>query len=238
MKVINSLNLNPFASVRQITEPMMEQCVELSQKLLLTLRSARHRGWAHFLTGDESWFSRAIDHEQQWLPPGVERPTRPGKMLSSPKAMIVIFWSPLDFPVIQALSSEVTFTAEFFAENILPEIVAAKPASDTHRRLVLHMDNASPHRALVTSQNREEKGNRHGPHPAFSPDLAPSEFFLFGALKARLAGCTFESADELVEAIAEITGAIPRAQLEKVCLEWKERLQCCISLNGASAEQA
>jgi hypothetical protein len=183
MKVINFLNLNPFARVRQIaaatkiprttvfdhlkgwgstirhlkwvphhlTAAMMEQRVELSQKLLLTVRSVRHRGWTHVLTGDESWFWLTIDHEQPWLPPGAERPTGPRKMISSPKAMIIIFWSPLSFPVIQALPSKVTFTAGSFVENILPEIVAATPASDTHRRLVLHMEDASPHRALLTS---------------------------------------------------------------------------------------
>jgi hypothetical protein len=138
--------------------------------------------------------------------------------------------------VIQALPPKVIFTAEFFVENILPEIVPAKPASDTHRRLVLHMDNASPHRALSTSQNLEENGIVASPHPDFSPDLAPSDFFLSGALKGQLAGWTFASADELVEAIHEITSAIPRAQLEKVFLEWGERLQRWISLNGAYVE--
>jgi hypothetical protein len=157
-------------------------------------------------------------------------------MISSPKAMTIIFWSPLGFPVIQALPPNVTFTAEFFVESIVPDIVAAKPASDTHRRLVLHMDKASPHRALLTSQNLKENGIVARPHPAFSPDLAPSDFFLFGALKGRLAGCTFASADELIEAIREITGVIPRAQLEKVFLEWEERLQRCISLNDPYVE--
>jgi hypothetical protein len=103
---------------------MMEQRVELSRQLLVTLRSAKHRGWTHFLTDDESWFCLPIDYEQQWLPPGAERPTRPNKMTSSPKAMTVVFWSPLDFLVIQALPPKVTFTSEFFVDAILPYVVA------------------------------------------------------------------------------------------------------------------
>jgi hypothetical protein len=117
--------------------------------------------------------------------------------------------------VIQDLPPKGTFIAGFFVENILPDIVAAKPASDTHHRLVLHMDNAFPHRTLLTSQNPEENGIIASRHPAFSPDLAPSDFFLFAALKGRFARCTFPSADELVEAIREITSAIPRGNLKK-----------------------
>jgi hypothetical protein len=59
--------------------------------LLVTLRSAKHRGWVHFLTGAEWWFWLTINYEQQWLPPGAERPTRPRKIISSPKAMVIIF---------------------------------------------------------------------------------------------------------------------------------------------------
>jgi hypothetical protein len=42
------------------------------------------------------------------------------------------------------------------------------------------------------------------PHPAFSPKLGSSNFFLFGALKGQLSGRMFESLDELIEAIGEI----------------------------------
>jgi hypothetical protein len=44
---------------------MMEQQVELSRELLVTLRSAKHRGWTHFFSGDESWFWLTINYEQQ-----------------------------------------------------------------------------------------------------------------------------------------------------------------------------
>jgi hypothetical protein len=51
-------------------------------------------------------------------------------MISSPKAMIIIFWSPLGVLVIQALPPKVTFTPELFVDAILSHIVATKPASD------------------------------------------------------------------------------------------------------------
>jgi hypothetical protein len=45
-------------------------------------------------------------------------------MISSPKAMIIIFWLPLGFPVIHALPPKLTFTSKLFVGDILPHIVA------------------------------------------------------------------------------------------------------------------
>jgi hypothetical protein len=127
--------------------------------------------------------------------------------------------------VIQALLPKVTLRSEFFADVILPHIVAAKPAGDPDRRLVLHMDNASPHRARLTARNLEENRITTSPHQAFSPDLAPFGFLLFGAPKGRFIGRIVESPDELAEAIRELASAIRRTTLERVFLEWEERLQ-------------
>jgi hypothetical protein len=201
-----------------ITAAMMEQQIASSPELLVTFRSAKLRGWTHFLPGDESWFWLTIDHEQQWLPPGAESPTRPRKMIGSAKAMIIIFWSPLGIPVIQDLPPKVTFPSEFFVDAILPHIVAAKPAGDPGRRLVPYLGSASPNRARSTVRNLDENRITASPYPAFSPDLATSDFFLFGTLKGQLSGRVFESPDELIEAIREIANAIPRTTLERVFL--------------------
>jgi hypothetical protein len=146
-------------------------------------------------------------------------------MINSSKAMIVIFWSPLGFPVIQALVPKVTFTSEFFVDAILLHTVAAKPAGDPGRRMVLQMDNASPHCARLVTRNLEESRITTSPHPAFSPDLAPLDFFLFGALTGQLSGGIFEWPDELVEAPPMIASAIPRTTPERVFPEREERLQ-------------
>jgi hypothetical protein len=42
------------------------------------------------------------------------------------------------------------------------------------------------------------------PHPPYSPDLAPSNFFLFGYVKERLKGMVFPSYGELLDAIGEV----------------------------------
>jgi hypothetical protein len=42
------------------------------------------------------------------------------------------------------------------------------------------------------------------PHPLYSPDLAPSDFWLFGRIKASFAGRVFNDAGELSEAVIEL----------------------------------
>jgi hypothetical protein len=152
--------------------------------------------------------------------------------------MIIIFWPPLGFLVREALPPKVTFTSKFFVDAILPYIIAAKPAADPGRQLVLDMDNASPRRARLIARNLEENRITASPRPAVWPDLAPSDFFLFGALKSQLSGCAFESRGGLVEAIRQIASYIPRTTFERLSLEWEDRLPRCININGAYIDES
>jgi hypothetical protein len=47
----------------------------------------------------------------------------------------------------------------------------------------------------------EENGMARSTHPPYSPDLALSDFFLFGDMKHCLRGHSFEAADKLFSAI-------------------------------------
>ena len=49
----------------------------------------------------------------------------------------------------------------------------------------------------------ERNGYALIPHPAYSPDLPPSNFFLFPNLKKDIRGCHFRSDEEVVTAVEE-----------------------------------
>ncbi|GFN75555.1 apolipoprotein d [Plakobranchus ocellatus] len=59
-------------------------------------------------------------------------------------------------------------------------------------------DNATPHSANLTQQWLQRYGWEILPHPAHNPDLAPSDFHLFGPLKRHLGGMAFETEDYLI----------------------------------------
>jgi hypothetical protein len=69
-------------------------------------------------------------------------------------------------------------------------------------------------------------------HPPYSPDLAPSGFFLFSYVKGKLMQYRAETPSELLVRVRVILAEIPRGTLNTVFLEWMERLQKCVQVDG------
>jgi hypothetical protein len=65
-----------------------------------------------------------------------------------------------------------------------------------------------------------------------SPDLPLWDFFLFGYVKGKLMGYRAETPSELLVRIRIILAEIPRETLNAVFLEWMERLQQCVQVDG------
>ena len=55
-------------------------------------------------------------------------------------------------------------------------------------------------------------------HPAYSPDLAPNNFFLFPKIKEILQGRQFDDTDDIRSNTAEVLKAIPQNQFHN-CFE-------------------
>jgi hypothetical protein len=73
---------------------------------------------------------------------------------------------------------------------------------------------------------------KQAPHHPYSPDLAPSDFFPFGYVKGKLMGYHAEIPSVLLVHIRVILAEIPRETLNTVFLEWMERLQKCVQVDG------
>ena len=65
------------------------------------------------------------------------------------------------------------------------------------KKIWLHLDNSRVHNSKVTLSITEKYGFKRAPHPAYSPDIAPSDSFLFGYIKGKLKGCLLKSLDDL-----------------------------------------
>jgi hypothetical protein len=77
---------------------------------------------------------------------------------------------------------------------------------------------------------------RRAPQSPFSPDLAPSDFYLFDKLKMALMGSVFENEQELSDAVARVPDGITRDELESVFEEWVARLDGCIQRGRGHVE--
>jgi hypothetical protein len=58
-----------------------------------------------------------------WIPDGEEVQTRPRRMISGPKRMLAVFWSPLGFILVETLPEGIRFDSQYFCSNILSAIV-------------------------------------------------------------------------------------------------------------------
>ena len=102
--------------------------------------------------------------------------------------------------------------------------------------MIIHFDNAPPHKGADTTEFLNFHGIIKAPHPPYSPDIAPSDFYLFGYIKALLAGRSFKSPQDLLDNVIEILSEIPKSTLLKVFNQWETRLQKVIASNGEFIE--
>jgi hypothetical protein len=79
---------------------------------------------------------------------------------------------------------------------------------------------------------------KSAPHPPYSPDLAPSDFYLFRYVKKCLAGISFEDTDQLLAAVEGVLERMEKVTLQAVFLERMDRLKKCIAANGEYIEPA
>jgi hypothetical protein len=57
--------------------------------------------------------------------------------------------------------------------------------------LIVLSDNVRRHIPSLTLEFLEQNSVKRAPHPPYSPDLAPSDFYLFGYVKQCLSSCAF-----------------------------------------------
>ena len=128
-----------------------------------------------------------------------------------------------------------TMTGRYYRENVLPQVVSAlndrRPVTGTSRIMILH-DNASAHKTGAVTQYLSENRITTFPHPAYSPDLAPCDFWLFPKLKELLAGNKCSCVQDLSKAVNSELRGIPKEEYRAASDKWRKRLQLCIQRGG------
>ena len=65
-------------------------------------------------------------------------------------------------------------------------------------KILFHQDNAQCHKSLKMMAKMHELGFELLPHPPYSPDLGPSNYYLFSELKKMLRGNRFGSDEKVI----------------------------------------
>ncbi|GBN29915.1 hypothetical protein AVEN_253451-1 [Araneus ventricosus] len=77
--------------------------------------------------------------------------------------------------------------------------IRKKRRSEFRRKVVpFHQDNARPHVSMMTVWSLYKLEWDLIQHPPYSPDMAPSDFYLFSHLQIHLDGAIFDSNEEVI----------------------------------------
>ena len=134
----------------------------------------------------------------QWKRPGSPPPKKFRTQPSASKVMATVFWDSKGIILIDYKPAGTSITGTYYANVIKQLRVAIK---EKRRRklagvLLLH-DNAPVHKSRVAQAVIRECKFDQLNHPPYSPDLAPSDYYLFRNLKSHFRGTRFRDDDEL-----------------------------------------
>ncbi len=219
----------------QLTDSIRKQRIELSKSLLDTLVKNKKSNFKFFTTGDESWFCYEYFPNTQWIKDGDKVPDRVSRSLLTRKIMITIFWSKSGIQVLDVLDENLRMNSEYFIANVLVPLTQSQAylnSKKQKKQFTLHMDNSRVHKSKLTLDFLHSHGITIAPHPAYSPDLALSDFFLFGALKGNSQYLEFKSPEEIVLHIQKKFSTFSDDMLNNAFLEWERRLRWVIENNG------
>jgi hypothetical protein len=130
---------------------------------------------------------------------------------------------------------ETTYNGTFFCDIVAPDLhehVRVHSRRWTLKGVLMHLDNARLHNSKKYNECLTEFRARRVPHPAYSPDNTPSDFFLFWIVKIGLQNYEIHSRQDLILAIRAIFDEMPKDILNSVDVSWIKRLKWVIKNKG------
>ncbi len=218
-----------------LTEENKQKRVKYSQEILDTL----NKGYKNIVTGDETWIhSYTIPSKEDnkvWLEKGSNRPQIVKTAQNSRKYMFCIFFTYEGVVASIVIPKGSTITGSLYCNYILPKVFLQymeTTGKNKLKGLILHHDNASSHTSKLTTSYLKEKKVDILPHPPYSPDLSPCDFYLFPKIKKELKNKKYYKVENLARAVQSVTSNIPKEDYKNCFENWKTRLQKCIDSNG------
>ncbi|GBM57008.1 Mariner Mos1 transposase [Araneus ventricosus] len=143
--------------------------------------------------GDETWVAHVNAETKQqsmaWGHTGSQTRLRKARQtLSARKLMVTVFWDAQGILLIEFMTRGTTINSKVYCRTLkkLKRAIQNKCCGLLSSGVVVLHDNARPHTAVRTGEVLLKFKWGVFQHPPYSPDLAPSDFHLFTAMKKRL----------------------------------------------------
>ena len=194
---------------------------------------------SRIITGDESWVygydPETKQQSSQWKRPHSPRPKKARQVRSGTKSMLVIFFDIRGVVHREFVPQGQTVNAEFYCtilKRLREDIRRKRPELWRDGNWVLHHDNAPAHSALKTREFFGCTNTIVAPHPPYSPDLAPCDFFLFPKMKFKLKGRRFDTVEEIQLASQMVLNTLEEQDFQAAFQAWQQRWKRCIAAQG------
>jgi len=153
--------------------------------------------------------------------------------------MATVFWDSQGVIHIDYLEKGKTITGVYYSELLdrFDSALKEKRPRLKRKKVLFHHDNAPAHSARITTQKLLDLRYDVVPHAPYSPDLAPSDFFLFPNLKKSLAGMRFGSNDEVIATTEAYFAGLDKSYFSDGLKKLEHRLEKCVELRGDYVEK-
>ena len=188
------------------------------------------------VTCDEKWvYYDNTSKKGGWSEAGQPAGTVARRTLTNKKVLLCIWWDCRGVIYKEYLRSGQTLDSGAYCAMLVKvaNVIKQKRDHELRRKTVLYQqDNAKPHTSAITFSKLYDLKWDLMIHPPYSPDLAPSDYYLFSHLQLHLQGEIFkdcEQAKNEVDAFLESRSVeFFKEGIEKLPKRW----QRIIELNG------
>jgi len=191
------------------------------------------------ITGDECWVY-GYDPEKkqmssQWSTSSSSRPKKARQVKSNIKTMLIAFFDIDRLVHHDFVPTGQTVNKEFY-KTVLQRLHDAVrrhcPEKWRSGNWILHHDNAPAHRAVTTNEFLVKHNILSLPHPPYSPDLAPCDFFLFPQLKKTMKASRFDYVEDIQANMTRQLRDITKRDYQRCYRQWQECWNKCIQAQG------
>ncbi len=153
--------------------------------------------------------------------------------------MLIAFFDSRDMIHTEFVPPGQTLNADFYKrvlDQLLIQIARVWPDLQGYKAWCLLHNNTPSHNTLLIWQFLAKKNVTVLHHPPYSPDLAPTDYFLFPFLKIHLKGHWFDDVSVIQKAVTRDLKAIPVSNFAHA-LDWlADRAQQCLDVGWVYVE--
>lgn len=188
------------------------------------------------ITGDEKWIRyENIVRKRSWGKRTDKPQTAPKAGLTENKVMLCVWWDWKGIVYYEVLPHGLTLNSNLYCKQLdnLNEAIAKKrPEISNRKGVVSHHGNARPHTSLMTRQKLTDLGWEVLTHPPYSPDLAPSDYYLFRSLQNSLDGLKLTSKEDCEKHLSQFFAKKSQKFYTDGIMRLPEKWQKVIDQNG------